>query len=91
MECWAQGIMTQRNEAEKPNFLPLREKKIYVILNELQEENGRWHLLQPRIQWVFKELWISLVRPVAEICSLSGKLNHRPGTFIRFRSLPLNK
>lgn len=50
-----------------------------------KEENGRWHLLHPRIRWVFKELWISLVRPVAEICSLSGKIEPQAWNFIKIQ------
>ena len=50
-----------------------------------KEENGGWHLPQPRIQWVFKELWISLVRPAAEICSLSGKIEQQAWNFIKIQ------
>lgn len=48
-------------------------------------ENGVWHFPQPGIQWIFKELHVSLVRPEAGICSLSAEIELQAQKFIKIQ------
>lgn len=89
MECWAQGIMTQRNEAEKPNFLPLREKKIYIHFKWIAKKRMEGGIyFSPEFSGFLKSCGSPWSDQWLRSAACPGKLNHRPGTSLRFRSLP---
>lgn len=82
--------MTQRNEAEKPNFLPLRVKNIYIHLfkwiAKKRMEGGIY--LSPEFSEFLKSCGSPWSDQRLRSAACLGKLNRRPGTSLRFRSLP---